>query len=152
MADHIRTQIRDAVVTAVTGLTTTSTRVHAARPGTRPLQPTDMPALLIYTNDTDVEEIAGTLGSRRLAHLTEVMIEGYARGTGDVDKTLDTIEKEVRVAIEANPTLGGKCKTITLAGAIKEDGDDTDQPTWRIRLNWRCEYHTREGVPDAALA
>lgn len=152
MADHIRTQIRDAVVAAVTGLTTTSTRVHAARPGTRPLQGSELPALLVYTNDTEVEDIAGTLGSRRLAHVTEVVVEGYAKGTGDTDKTLDTIEKEVRVAIETAPTLGAKCKTITLTAAAKEDADDTDQPTWRIRLIWRCEYHTREGVPDAALA
>lgn len=152
MADHIRTQIRDAVVAAVTGLTTTGTRAYAARPKTRPLQGSELPALLVYTNDTEGEDIAGTLGSRRLAHVTDLVVEGYAKGTGDVDKTLDTIEKEVRVALEATPTLGGKCKTLTFSGSSKDDADDTDQPTYVIRITWRCEYHTREGVPDAALA
>jgi hypothetical protein len=46
MADHLRTQIRDAALALVTGLTTTSTRAYAGRPETRPLQPTELPGLL----------------------------------------------------------------------------------------------------------
>lgn len=152
MANHLRTQIRDAALTLVTGLSTTAARAYAGRPETRPLQPTELPALLIYTNETESEEVAGTRGARRFQHLCDVVIEGYAKGTGDVDATLDTMEKEVRVALEAAPTLGGLCKDLLCTSATKEDDPESEQPCWRIRMTWRCEYHTREGAPDAALA
>lgn len=152
MADHLRTQIRDAVVTRVTSLSTTGARVYAGRSETRPLQPSELPGLLIYTNETESEDVAGTRLSRRLVHLCDVVIEGYAKGTGDVDKTLDTIEKEVRAALEAAPTLGGLCKDLICTNTSKEDDPEAEQPCWRIRMTWRCEYHTREGIPDAALA
>jgi hypothetical protein len=152
MADHLRTQIRDAVLTRVTGLTTTSTRAYAGRAETRPLQPTELPGLLIYTNETESEEASGTRVSRRFIHLCDIVIDGFAKGTGDMDKTLDTIEKEVRVALEAAPTLGGLSKDLVCTNVSKEDDPESEQPCWRVRMTWRCEYHTREGAPDAALA
>jgi len=152
MADHLRTQIRDAALARVNALTTTSTRAYAGRPETQPLQPTQLPALLIYTNETESEEASGTRGSRRFVHLCDIVIDGFAKGTGDMDKTLDTIEKEVRVALEAAPTLGGLCKDLVCTNVSKEDDPEAEQPCWRIRMTWRCEYHTREGTPDAALA
>ena len=152
MADHLRTQIRDAVLTRITGLTTTGVRAYAGRAETRPLQASELPGLLVHTNDTETEEVSGTRGTRRLLHLADVVVEGYAKGTGDIDKTLDTIEKEVRAALEAAPTLGGLCKDLVCTGINKDNEADSEQPCWRIRMTWRCEYHTREGIPDAALA
>lgn len=152
MADHLRTQIRDTALARVNNLTTTGTRAYAGRPDTRPLQSSELPALLLYTDESESEPVAGSRGTRRLLHYAELVIEGYARSTGDIDKTLDTIEKEVRVALEAAPTLGGLCKDLVCLSVSKDRGDDGDQPTFRVRMTWRCEYHTREGVPDAALA
>ena len=152
MANHVRTQIRDAALVLVTSLTTTGARAYAGRPETRPLQPTELPGLLVHTKDTESEDISGTRGSRRFQHLCDVVIDGFSKGTGDIDATLDTIEKEVRVALEANVTLGGLCKDLVCVSANKEDDPEAEQPCWRIRMTWRCEYHTREGAPDAALA
>ena len=152
MANHVRTQIRDAALALIDSLTTTGARAYAGRPETRPLQPSELPALLVHTNDVESEEVSGTRGSRRFVHLCDVVIEGYAKGTGDIDATLDTIEKEVRAALEADPTLGGLCKDLICTGANKDNEAEAEQPSWRIRMTWRCEYHTREGVPDAALA
>lgn len=152
MADHIRTQIRDAALALVTGLGTTGSRAYAGRSETRPLQPTELPGLLLHTTETQSEEASGTRSSRRFIHECDLIITGYAKGTGDIDKTLDTIEKEVRVALEAAPTLGGKCKDLICTAVSKDNEADAEQPSWAIRMTWRCEYHTREGVPDAALA
>jgi len=152
MADHLRTQIRDAALTRVTSLTTTGARAYAGRPETRPLQPTELPGLLVHTTETESEEATMGRGSRRLIHNCDLIITGYAKGTGDIDKTLDTIEKEVRVALEAAPTLGGLCKDLICVNASKDNEADAEQPSWAIRMTWRCEYHTREGIPDAALA
>ena len=52
MADHVRKQIRDAIVTLVTGLTTTGSNVFAGR--TYALQDSELPALRVYTGDEDL--------------------------------------------------------------------------------------------------
>lgn len=150
MTDHVRTQIRDRVVDLLDNLTTTSTRCHAARPRTRPLQ--TLPALIVYTNDETVEIVAGQRGSRRLERPLDLVVEGYATGTGDVDKTLDTMSAEIETALAADVTLNGLAKDLHLAKVEKEQDDEAEKPTWLIRLTWYCEYHTRETAPTAALA
>jgi hypothetical protein len=152
MADHVRTQCRDAAVTLLTSLTTTGANVFAGRPESRSLQTTELPGLLVYTNETEAEDAAGQIGSRRMVELCQLMVEGVAQGTGDVDKTLDTIEKEVRAALAGAPTLSGKAKLVTFTGSEKEHDAENEQPTWRIRMNFTLEYHTRETAPDTALA
>lgn len=152
MADHARTQIRDAATTLVTGLTTTGANAFAGRSETRPLQSGELPGLLLYTHETKSEPLSGTMGARRFGHGCDLVIEGYATGTGDIDKMLDTIEKEVRTALEAAPTLSGKCKDLWCANVVKETAPEAEKPIWRIRMTWQCDYDTREGVPDAALA
>ncbi len=152
MADHVRTQCRDAVVTLLTGLTTTTTHVTAGRPESRKLQSTDLPHLLIYTNETEAEATTMGQGSARMVEVCQLMVDGIAQGTGDVDKTLDTIEKEVRAAIAASPTLSGKAKEVLFSSSAKEQDDENEQPTWRIRMTFTLQYHTRESAPDVALA
>ncbi len=150
MTDHVRTQIRDKVVDLCDALTTTGTRCHPARPKTRPLQ--TLPALIVYTNDETLEIASGQRGSRRLERPLDLVIEGYASGTGDVDKTLDTMNAEVEAALAADPTLGGLAKDLYLSKVEKENDDEAEKPTWLIRMTWYCEYHTRETAPTAALA
>ena len=58
----------------------------------------------------------------------------------------------MRAALEAAPTLSGLAKDLWCAKAEKASDPEAEQPTWWIRLTWRCEYDTREGAPDAALA
>ena len=152
MGDHVRTQCRDAAVTLGTGLTTTGTRVFAARPKTRPIQASELPCLLVYTNEEETELVSGQRGARRKVNACQLMVSGYAAGVGDIDKTLDTISKEVEAALEAAPTLSGKAKDLFLTGTVKEDASEGEQPTWMITLTFTCEYHTREGVPDTPLA
>lgn len=152
MADHVRTQCRDAAKTAVTGLTTTGASVFAARPKSRPVQENELPCLLVYTQEEESEQVSGQQGTRRMARAVQLVVHGYAQGTGDIDKTLDTIAKEVEVALAANPTLTGKCKDLYLTGTVKESDAEAKQPTWEIVLTFTCEYSTREDLPDAALA
>ena len=53
MADHVRKQIRDRLVTLLTGLATTGSRVYKSR--VYNLAPTyELPCLLIYTLEEDV--------------------------------------------------------------------------------------------------
>lgn len=152
MADHVRTQCRDAAKTSVTGLATTGSNVFAGRPESRPLQEGELPGLLVYTNEEESEHTAGTRGSRRKERACQLMIHGFAQDAADLDKKLDTIAKEVEAALEADPTLGGKAKDVYLTGTVKDSEPDAKTPTGEIVLTFTCEYHTREGVPDVPLA
>lgn len=150
MTDHVRTQIRDKVVDLLDNLTTTGTRCYAARPRTRPLR--TLPALIVYTNGEEINITAGQRGSRRLERPLDLVVEGYVAETSDPDKTLDKINAEVEVAMAADPTLGGLAKDLYIQRLDKEQEDDAEKPTWVIRMNFYCEYHTRETAPTAALA
>lgn len=152
MADHVRTQIRDAAVTRLTGLVTTGTRCSGGRPKSRPVQESELPCLLVYTAETEGELVSRKMGARRLAEVAQLVIHGFAQGTGDVDKTLDTIEKEVRVALAADPTFVALAKDSYFTGSVKESDPEAKQPTWEIVINFTVEYSTREDAPDAALA
>lgn len=152
MANHVRTQIRDAAVDLLDALTTTSTRCTGGRPKSRPIQESELPCLLVYTQEEESEPVSGTMGTRRVSRAVQLVVHGYAQGTGDIDTTLDTIAKEVEVALAANPTLSGKCKDLYLTSTVKDSDPEAKQPTWEIVLTFTCEYSTREDLPDASLA
>jgi hypothetical protein len=76
MANHLRRQIREAIGTAVTGLTTTSTRVYQSR--VVPLQDTNLPALLIYTR-AERSSPATVHGPRIVERTAEVEIVAVAK-------------------------------------------------------------------------
>jgi len=152
MADHLRTQIRDAAKTLVTGLVTTGANAFAGRPESRPLQESELPGLLVYTNEEESEFASGQRPTRRQVRNCQLLVHGFAQATADLDKTLDTIAKEVEAALEADPTLGALAKDLYLTNTAKESDPEAKQPTGEIVLTFTCEYHTREGIPDAALA
>ncbi|MDH5528386.1 MAG: hypothetical protein OEY97_13930, partial [Nitrospirota bacterium] len=95
---HVRTQIRIAVATALTGLPTTGPNVHPSR--VWPLQEADLPALLVHAVSDPVDEEQHTLGRpRKLTRDLSLVVEARAAGTAGLDDTLDTIESEVIAAL-----------------------------------------------------
>ena len=58
---HVRKQIRDAVVTALTGLSTTGSRVYKSR--IYPLETGKLPGLAIYTKSEEIQN--NTIGAPR---------------------------------------------------------------------------------------
>lgn len=144
---HVREQIRDAAVTALTGLTTTSTRVYAER--LYQLRATDLPGLRIFCGAESVEpdRLGASFGQQRDMSL---IVEGVARANSALDDTLDDICAEVEAALAADVTLGGKCKFLHLTGIDDpEQSDEGDQPTGMVRLNFRVQYRTLNTTPTA---
>lgn len=144
---HVREQIRDAVVTACTGLATTGTRVYRER--LYQLRAADLPGLRIYCGAEQVEP--DRLGaSHGLQRDMDLMVEGLARATSDLDETLDDICAEVEAALCADITLGGKAKLLYLAAIDDpEQSDESDQPTGLVRLRFRVQYRTLNTTPTA---
>lgn len=145
MADHLRKRIRHAAATRLTGLATTGSRVYRAR--VYPLEDANLPGLLIYTNAERSERMTmpapGVL-ERRL----ELVVEGYAKDTTDLDDTLDQIAKEVEVAIAGDFGLGGLAKVASLTTTEVEMVNGAEVPVGMIRLTFEVRYMALEEAPD----
>ena len=100
---HVRQQIREAIGTACTGLSTTGARVFQAR--VYPLATANLPGLAIYTNAETSEEAEVGGASRLLMRMLEVKIDGYSKKTSGLDDELDDITSEVEVALMDNATV-----------------------------------------------
>lgn len=148
---HVRKQIRDAIVTALTGLSTTGSRVYAGR--SLPLYtgggsiPSELPALCIYTREEQANYADGILTNAPLRELT-VRVEGYVDGTDD---DLDTIAEEVETAFFTDYTFGGLTVGAELGEqSINVDREGDDQ-YGVIVMTFNVMYRTAEGVPGTAV-
>lgn len=147
MANHLRRQIREAAAARVTGLGTTASRVFQMR--IYPLQAAELPGLLVFTNDETAQRM--TLGAPSiLERRLELVIEGFAKATSNLDDTLDGIAKEVEVAIAGDHGLGGLAKSTTLRSTAVQMVE-ADQPLGMVRLVFEVVYMARENAPDVAL-
>lgn len=148
MANHMRQQIREALATALTGLTTTSTRVYENR--INPLQAANLPCLVITAESEEIEYgAAGGLSRRQHRNLT-LTVKGIAKASANVDDTLDTISKEVEVAVAAAGTLSGKVGGgLQLQRVSIEMDGDGDKTVGIVSMEFNGTYYTMEGIPDA---
>lgn len=149
MANHLRRQIREAVAGAVTGLTTTGSRVFQSR--VYPAQTTELPCLLIYTrSETSTPQTIHP--DRALERVLQLEIVAVAKANADLDDTLDLVCKEVEIALAMPLTaLYGKGKTIQLVSTEIELSGEGERPTGRAVMTYQVDYFNQENAPDVAL-
>lgn len=146
MADHAHKQIRAAVATALTGLTTSGARVYANR--LMPMESGQLPGLRIYLDDEQAEALtfhAPYAQERALA----LAVECCARGN-TLDDTLDLMSKEVEIAMAAGITVGGKALQPVYAGMEYSD-ELADQPVGVKRLRFTLSYSAMSNAPDVLI-
>ncbi len=146
MADHARKQIRDAVVTALTGLTTTGSRVYASR--VYPMGSANLPGLCIYTVEEDIEEATGPR-PRTLSRILDVAIEIYAKDNAALDDTIDKICAEVETAL--GNTKPASVKDLVLSSANTRYDGEGDQPHGVARMVFDAYYQTKEDAPNTIV-
>lgn len=148
---HARKQIRDAIVAALTGLSTTADRVHAGR--TFPLGQDHAPTLLVYAvrERSSVDAMASGGSSAILVRDLELAIEGRVMMAGVPDDLLETIAAEVETAMMADPSLGGLTREITLLSTTINTQSPGQSHAGEVRLDYRVVYRTRENAPQAAV-
>ena len=148
MANHVRQQIREKVGTTLTGLTTTGSNIYESR--VYPLEASNLPALVVYTKNEESEPIV--IGTNRLSSRNlSVIVEIYAKTTTNFDDTIDTISKEVEVAIAADTTLDGLTKDIYLESTEIEYNGEGEQPVGYATLTFLTNYYVQEQNPDVAV-
>ena len=136
---HVRQSIRDHIVSAVTGLSTTGANVFPSR--VYPIAAGKMPGLAVYTLSEAIE--AQTLRPPRgLVRILEISIEAYVEGSTN-DDVLDNICAEVEAAVAADITRGGNAKDTILV-SFEADFADGERPLVVGRLTYQVTYSTAE--------
>lgn len=147
MANHLRQQIREAVVAALTGLSTTGSKVYESR--VYPMQDTNLPGLRVYTSAERVEIASKGGAARQVARTLDLVVEICVKSSS-FDDTSDQIQKEVEVALAGAQNAGG-AKYIQLRETEDELGDEAETPVCMRRCTFEVLYYSGLGTPDVAL-
>ena len=139
---HKRTSIRNNVTTTLTGLTTTGSNVFESR--IYPNELAKLPLLNIYSN-TETSELS-SIG--KIERNLEIMVEGFAKATTNVDEALDTIAKEVEIALATDLTRGGHAKETFLTNTEYELENVGNQQIGVIKMTFNVHYITTKINPE----
>jgi hypothetical protein len=147
MTNHARKTIRAAAVTALTSLTTTGARVYDSL--VYPMQDAQLPGLRIDTADEDIT--VDTVGSPPLMERTlQLVVQACVKQNSTYNDTIDTIIKEVEVAVSNNQSMGG-AKAVLLKSIHVETSGESEKPVSVATLLFEVPYYTAQSAPDVAL-
>ena len=150
MPNHVRQQIREAAVAAITGLETTGGSVFESR--ALILNASFFPLWIVTTeNERNVDEEM-TMGHKIRRDL-DLVFEGYVKtGSGDSGCDLiDTMIKELEVSIYANRKLGGLAKDTVLVSIELDNDDSGDEVFTAVKVLFSTTYWTHRGAPDVSI-
>ena len=145
---HVREGIRKAIVTAVTGLTTTSTRVFSGI--TYDLADKDLPALIVevaYDPET-VSEEQDEMGPDEIRALP-VRITGRAKTKTTILDTLDDIAEQVETAVTGNAPLAALVVDMRLESTQVELSEGAELPVGSVTMEWVAHYLVDRTAPSA---
>lgn len=150
MANHLRRQIREAVATLLTGLTTTGNRVFQSRVQT--LKDNQLPALVILTNEETITQ--ETIHSNPLLERQlSVQVIAKAKVNTNLDDTLDQIIKEVEMAVfasDAANTLGGLVKGLVLDSLDITFNGEAETKVGEAVMAFTAVYFNQAATPDVS--
>ena len=144
---HVRQSIRDNVVTAVTGLSTTGSNVFRSR--VYPLGTNKLPALCVYT-DSETVEFTRLDRVRDIDRTVDIVIEAYVRAVSNYDTSLDTICAEIEAGMASDVTRGGFAHDCKLTQTEFDFSDEGDRPIATARLTYSIDYRTEENLATTA--
>ena len=140
---HLRQQIRERVATTLTGLTTTGSNVFQSR--VYPIENTKLPCLLIYTREQRSEPIDMSPPRTREKRLS-LVVEGYVKANSNYDDTIDTITKEVEVAMYGDRLINNLAKDSFLVSTDISFNGEGDNPLAIVVMTFEIPYHHTEGT------
>lgn len=138
-----RTDIRNAFTALLTGLPSTGSRVYKSR--TRPLQASELPAILIFSGEANPE--SATIGGQRPDLMSyrlraDILVKDSAGNEDSADQILAEIESAIFASVAAN-TLSGKVAGTRLLSIGEPDLDDSlEKPALRLPVLFETTYPT----------
>ncbi|PCJ17483.1 MAG: hypothetical protein COB02_13770 [Candidatus Cloacimonadota bacterium] len=144
---HVKTQIIDAVVALLTGLSITGTSVFKIRKYN--LEELSLPSICIYSGDEEIKYIS--MDKPRLQKRDFVFhVEIYGKNSTDIDAYLNTISKEVEEKVLSYENLSGLVKDLFLE-SIELDSDAQESTFGILKLKYKTMYLVRENNISLAL-
>jgi len=139
---HLRQTIRQAIVTRLTGLTTTGSNVFTSR--VYALPQVALPALCIYTKDESSEYISMT-SPRTIERNLNLTVEIYVAANQNTDNTIDKICDEIESEIYNDVTIAGNAKDVIVSTVDVDFDGDGEVPVARATMNLTIIYLNEEG-------
>lgn len=144
---HVRQSIRDNIVTTVTNLSTTGSRVYRSR--LYPMDSQKLPGICVYTKSEQSE--FATMGSNRtVSRNLRVAIEVYVSALTGYDNLLDDIAADIEIALKTDRTRGGFAKDTKIVGFDANYSGDGEVPVATGVIEVEVLYHTKEATPEVA--
>lgn len=147
MSDHIRQQIREKVVTLLTGLPTTGANVHNSR--VKQFRESDLPALNVFVR-MENSSVATTGRNPLLSRNATLVVKCYTMSADGYETILDTMAKEIEEKLGANQTLDGIVKNITPTQFDSDAADELQLTVGLGILAFNVPYFTAQGAPTVA--
>lgn len=144
---HLRNQIRDAVVSRLTGLSTTGSNVFRSR--IYPLENNKLPGLCIFTK-SEATTFDTLTRPRSISRVLEIGVEAYVKAISNYDNTLDTIAVEVEEAIASDVTFSNLAKDTQVTSFEADFSGDGEQPVAIGRFTIEVNYRTLENDVETA--
>jgi len=142
---HLHTQIRGAIVTALTGLATTGPRVYANR--LMALPASGLPALNVTLDEESAEGLT-IHGPQHYQRRLGVVVSAFARASVGVDDILDQIGLEVEIALAGGITVDGQTLELNYTG-MSFDDELGEQPTGVRRMSFDVTFTALATAPNS---
>nr|BAR33994.1 phage minor tail protein U [uncultured Mediterranean phage uvMED] len=143
---HARKQIRDQLMTTLTGLTTTGSRVF----NSRVYDHDALPCISVYT----LSEELGDESQNKQFRMLNVMVEVRAKAADSLEDDLDKIGAEIEDAIFANgdTTLSNTCKEFDYDGLDIELSGEAEQPFGLMTMRFMAMYRVNKTDVETIIA
>jgi len=149
---HARETLRKAIVTAVTGLTTTGARVtsrqlHAVRVDA-------LPALAVNVATGEGETVSGVIADEfSTTHVRRLPVEvvAFVASLGAYEDTLDTICLEVETALWASAGVAALILDMRLVSTTIEVSGEAERPVATAKMAWEFSFAVNESAPTASI-
>lgn len=142
---HIRTRIRQNIVTTLTGLPNTGancfdTRVFAVHDAI-------LPAICVYTlNETTAYPSMSP--PRTLSKRLQIKVEAYVKMTDTYDEMVDQICADIEEALYTDLERGGLAYDTKITSFDADFNGDGNEPVMIGRLSVEVTYSAVEGSPE----
>ena len=142
---HQRKTIRDAVITSLTGLSTTGSRVFNSR--VYPNEESKLTCLNVFTLSEAVEldSVKSTIRS------LELVVEGFASANSNIENTLDTIATEVEEALGSDTSLSNTCQSHNITNTEITLANEGSLPIGVVRLVFNVIYRTTQADVETQI-
>lgn len=142
---HIRTRIRQNLVTTLKGLAYTESNVFDSR--VYPMNADTLPGICVYTPS----ETSGYLSispPRTLDKVITASIEIYVQMIDDYDERLDQIAADVEEKLYLDLSRGGLATDTRVLSFDSTFSGDVEQPVIMGKLSLEIRYSAVEGSPE----